>query len=88
MILRQQICHGLSSVRKKAGLKSSIIIFLHTPTQLNLIGNQRKPFYLVHVRARKCQRKKPGYLYRLQITTRPHLSCQLGFSLFIVDLIH
>ena len=68
------------SVRKSAGLKSSIIIFLHTFTQLNLIGNQRQQF--CPVRARKRRRRNSGYPYCRQITTRSHLSCR-GFSLFI-----
>ena len=69
------------SVRKSAGLKSSIIIFLHTFTQLNLIGNQRQQF--CPVRARKRRRRNSGYPYCRQITTGSHLSCR-GFSLFIV----
>ena len=37
LILWQQIVHGLSSVRKSTGVKSSIIIVLHNFTQLLVI---------------------------------------------------
>ena len=84
-ILRQQIIHGLSSVRKSAGFKIVNDYFSNTFTQLNSIGIQRKQFCLI--RARKRRRRNYGYPYWWQITTRPHLSYQ-GFSVFIADLIH
>ena len=63
LILWQQIFHSLSSVRKKAGLKSSIIIFFthFHEVELDQKNYQRKPFYLV--RASKRQRRNRGYPY-------------------------
>ena len=48
--------------------------------QLNLIGNQRKQFYLVL--ARKRQRRNSWHPYWWQVTTRPHLSCQVFLCSF------
>ena len=56
LILRQQIIHGLSSVRKSAGLKSSMITFLTHFHAVELDRNSKKQ--ILSSTGKKASKKK------------------------------